>query len=274
LNGYVHAALDWRAPVLVVAHSCVLSWWRAVKGEDAPVAWSRYREKVTRGLRSAHLVAAPSRAMLAQVDRWYGPLHTGVVIPNGRSRAAAGDLAKEPMVFAAGRLWDDAKNLTALDGAAADLPWPVYVAGDTRHPDGSERRSRSVHTLGVLPATEVARWMDRAAIYALPARYEPFGLSVLEAAQAGCALVLGNIPSLRENWEGAAEFVAPDSTAGLCAALRRLMYDHAHRGRLAAAARDRAAGFTPDRMARAYLAAYHVLMSGRRLHKHAGSSWH
>jgi len=32
LNGYAHAALPWSAPKLVVAHSCVLSWWSAVKG--------------------------------------------------------------------------------------------------------------------------------------------------------------------------------------------------------------------------------------------------
>src|SRR4051812_7211684 len=30
LNGYAHASLPWRAPVLVVGHSCVLSWWAAV----------------------------------------------------------------------------------------------------------------------------------------------------------------------------------------------------------------------------------------------------
>src|SRR5215212_1492795 len=33
LNGYAHGSLPFRAPVAVVAHSCVLSWWRAVKGE-------------------------------------------------------------------------------------------------------------------------------------------------------------------------------------------------------------------------------------------------
>ena len=33
LNGYAHGALDWRAPVVVVAHSDVCSWWRAVRGE-------------------------------------------------------------------------------------------------------------------------------------------------------------------------------------------------------------------------------------------------
>ena len=105
LNGYVHAALNWGAPVLVVAHSCVLSWWRAVKGEDAPAGQVRYREEVTRGLRSANLVAAPSRAMLAEVNRWYGPLRTAVVIPNARSRTTAAGVMKDSIVFAAGRLW-------------------------------------------------------------------------------------------------------------------------------------------------------------------------
>src|SRR4051812_3826247 len=36
LNGYAHGALPFQAPVMVVGHSCVLSWWQAVKGEDAP----------------------------------------------------------------------------------------------------------------------------------------------------------------------------------------------------------------------------------------------
>src|SRR5690606_38167348 len=30
LNGYAHGALPFRAPKLVVGHSCVLSWWEAV----------------------------------------------------------------------------------------------------------------------------------------------------------------------------------------------------------------------------------------------------
>src|SRR4051812_10709320 len=29
LNGCAHGALPWDAPVLVVGHSCVLSWWEA-----------------------------------------------------------------------------------------------------------------------------------------------------------------------------------------------------------------------------------------------------
>src|SRR5690349_14298452 len=31
LNGYSHGALPWSAPILIVGHSCVLSWFRAVR---------------------------------------------------------------------------------------------------------------------------------------------------------------------------------------------------------------------------------------------------
>ena len=35
LNGYVHADLPWGRPVIVAAHSCVWTWWRAVHGARA-----------------------------------------------------------------------------------------------------------------------------------------------------------------------------------------------------------------------------------------------
>ncbi|HVG25634.1 MAG TPA: glycosyltransferase, partial [Thermoanaerobaculia bacterium] len=68
LNGYSHGALPFRAPKLVVAHSCVLSWWRAVKSEDAPPEWNTYRARVGQGLQGASVVAAPSAWMLAALD--------------------------------------------------------------------------------------------------------------------------------------------------------------------------------------------------------------
>ena len=46
---------------------------------------------------------------------------------------------------------------------------------------------------GQLTTAEVRNVINTASIYALPARYEPFGLSILEAALSGCALVLGDI---------------------------------------------------------------------------------
>src|SRR5436305_4387287 len=197
LNGYTHGALPWGSPTVMVGHSDVLSWWRAVRREEAPEAYDRYRREVAAGLAAADLVVAPSAAMLAALVAAYGDLPRTAVIPNGRDARLFRPTAKEPMVFSAGRLWDEAKNLQALETVAPRLPWPVFVAGESRHPDGGEIHPHHTRLLGRLSQRALAAWLGRSSLYALPARYEPFGLSVLEAALAGCALVLGDIPKLR-----------------------------------------------------------------------------
>jgi glycosyltransferase involved in cell wall biosynthesis len=98
--------------------------------------------------------------------------------------------------------------------------------------------------------------LGRAAIFVAPARYDPFGLAILEAAAAGCALVLGDIPSLRENWDGAAVFVDPEDRSALTSAVNVLIANPRERSRVAAAVQRRAREFTLPRMARAYAALY------------------
>ncbi len=267
LNGYAHAALPWSAPRLVVAHSSVLSRWAAVEGEEAPEAWDRYRREVAAGLAAADLVVAPTAAMLADLARHHGLPRRSRIVANGRDgrlfRPAA---AKEPIVFAAGALWDEARNLAALESAAPEVPWPIYVAGDTLPPEAGspEAHAHLTRHLGRLSPRAHAVWLGRSSIYALPARYEPFGLSALEAALAGCALVLGDIPSLRETWRNRASFVPPEDPAALAAALRRLIEEPDRRASLAAGARKRAAELTPERMLDGYLAAYGELLAERR----------
>jgi glycogen synthase len=261
LNGYCHAALPWRAPTLVVGHSCVRSWWQGVRGEDAPPAWETYSRRVADGLRAASMVVAPSAAMAGALDAEYGPIGDITVIPNGSAAPAGRAVApKQELVFTAGRTWDEAKNVEALCAIAPDLTWPVAVAGETRDPGGL-CATGYVNYLGRLPHGEIREWYDRAGIYVLPARYEPFGLSVLEAAAAGCALVLGDIRSLRENWTGAAEFVPPDNRRALAAAIQGLIDDPERRVTLATAAVERARTFTVARMAAAYVDAYQGVMA-------------
>ncbi len=272
LNGFAHGSLPWSAPVLVVGHSCVRSWWEAVNGRargvTLPSDWDRYTDRVREGVHAADAVVAPSHFMLDALRRHYGPrpLPSSRVILNGRSSALFSPGRKEPFIFAAGRLWDAAKNITALDAAAPLLAWPVYVAGDTAAPDGSDAAfpSRtSLRMLGRLDAPAIAGWMSRAAIYALPARYEPFGLSVVEAALSGCALVLGDLPSLREVWGDAATFVPPEDPSAIARAINWLCEDDGLRRAQAARARARALTLTPERMAREYDDVYAELRCGR-----------
>jgi glycogen(starch) synthase len=266
LNTYGHGALAWRAPVVLTAHSCVLSWWNAVKPYPIPVQWTRYRHEVEYSLKAADLLTAPSHAMLRTIEENYGSdLPACRVVANGRSAARYRATAKEPFVLTAGRLWDEAKNVAAVARVAASLPWPVYLAGAERHPSGRCSEFPGCRTLGWLSADALADWYCRASIYALPARYEPFGLSAVEAALSGCALVLGDIPSLRELWGDAAVFVPPGDDHRLESALRGLIEDPAGREDLARRSSARARTFTPERMAVDYAQVYAGLVGRRRM---------
>jgi glycosyltransferase involved in cell wall biosynthesis len=268
LNDYCHGARTWPAPTLVVGHSCVLSWWQAVHGEAAPSRYDAYRDAVRRGLLGARHVVAPSRAMLESLTALYGPLRSASVIPNGVDTSRYLPAHKERLVLGAGRVWDEAKNLASLQRVAAELPWPVMLCGDAQAPHGAlgaDAESPPVRTLGPIARPRLARWLARAAIYALPARYEPFGLSILEAAASGCALVLGELPSLLENWQGAARFVPPGDDDALRAALLELIEDASLRARLAAEAQARASGLGAAPMAARYADLYRALSKARAL---------
>lgn len=262
LNSYAHGALPWRSPTLVVGHSCVWSWFAAVR-ETPPTPWERYRREVRRGLQAAGLVTAPTEAMLTALCTHYGAFAGAPVIYNGRRPGRFPPRAKKPYILTIGRLWDAAKNVAALAHVAPQLSWPVFVAGAERHPEGGTASFPGVQRLGHLAPAEVAVWLGHAAIFALPARYEPFGLAVLEAGLAGCALVLGDIPSLREVWDGAALFVPPEQPDALADVLAHLIRDVRWREMMAWRARTRAVQYTPARMAHAYVTLYTQLLCTR-----------
>jgi glycogen synthase len=262
LNTYPHGALDFRAPILLVCHSCVRSWWRAVHGQPPPTEWETYGRRVRRGIAAADLVIAPTRSMLDEAIALYGVTGPTRRIPNGVDLSAYRSAEPEDFVLSMGRFWDEAKNLAAVDAASRGLDWPVYVAGSTQHPDGGSIMPGNATSLGLLPRDDVLDWLSRASIYVHPARYEPFGLSVLEAALSGCALVLGDIPSLRELWDGAARFVSPDDAGALHHELRGLIRNAGRRRDLAARARRRGGALDSSTMAAAYARAYEELASG------------
>jgi len=115
--------------------------------------------------------------------------------------------------------------------------------------------------LGRLDEPALAAEMAAAGIYALPAVYEPFGFSALEAGLSGCALVLGDIPSLREVWDEAACWVPPHDDQALLDTLLRLIDRPRLRHEYASRALDHARLYAPRRMAHGYARAYRSVMA-------------
>ena len=264
LNGYAHGNLPWERPVISVAHSCVYSWWRSVHECPPTSEWSVYKSRVQQGLMSVDMVVAPSAYMARSITAEYSvPAAQVRVIHNFSRSAPCGGNIKEPFILSAGRIWDPAKNFALLDEIAPSLDWELRVTGSDKGPENSGAKVRSVRFLGMLPYQELLGQMQSASIFAHPAFYEPFGLSVLEAARAGCCLVLADIASLRELWNGAAIFVDPRDASAWIGALNSLIADAGQRRSLSRLAQSHALNYRAERAVADYLDVYEALRSSR-----------
>lgn len=248
-------SLDWGAPVVGACHSCLATWWEAVRGGPMPEDFVWRTERLAQGYRRCARLIAPSYAFMQQTAGLYGVLPTAV--RNGRERKARGESRpRERVVLTAGRLWDEGKNLAVLDRAAGRMGGRVQAAGLLTGPHGQGVAPEHVASLGLLDAAALDERLRRAAVFCSPSLYEPFGLGVLEAAQAGCALVLADIPTFRELWQGAAVFFDPHDDAALASLLDAMLADADWTRRQAALAARRAATFTVEAMAEGTLRVY------------------
>jgi glycosyltransferase involved in cell wall biosynthesis len=261
LNQIAYAVQHFAVPVLVGVHSDVLSWWPHVHGCEAPADdWRAYGQWLRDGLHAADAVITPTAYQAELARRYYGVevtrvIHNGIAVGDAEPAERA-----EALVLSVGRLWDRGKGVDVLDQAAvilgADAP-PIHVIGETTAPHGEVCSVQNVVCHGRVERAQVDEWMRRASLYVAASRYEPFGLAPLEAALHGCALILSDIGTFRELWDGCAEFFPSGDALGLAQAIRRLDGDPQRRERLAKAARTRAIRrYTAQRMAADYIELY------------------
>lgn len=273
LNQMAYAARGFPCPVVTAVHSDVLSWLVEVEGREPPAdAWTRqYTRWVREGLAASAAVVAPSAYQAARVERFYGRavdrvIHNGVAVPGAAAGEAGASSEEEqeavppPVILTAARAWDPAKGVRVLDEALERMgpgAPEAHLLGETRAPDGSVFLPRRLRTHGRVERAEVDAWMERAGIYVAPSLYEPFGLAPLEAALRGCALVLSDIGSFRELWDGCAAFFPRGDAEALAEVLATLRDDAPRRAALATAARARALRrYTAARMVDEYAALY------------------
>ena len=251
-------------PVLVVSHSCVVTWFAAVRGTHVPEDWAWQRAVTAEGLAQADAVVAPSRSHASALAAAYD-LQSPITVIENASRLVAQTPEKQPFCFAAGRWWDAGKNGAVLDAAAAAMPWPMVMAGPTCGPNGESLALEHADHRGALAHAETMALMRRAAVVLSPSLYEPFGLAALEAARLGCALVLSDIPTYRELWDGAALFANPRDPAAFAAQATRLADDSVLRQQMADAATLRARRFTLPTQTKAVLTLYDRLHARHRV---------
>lgn len=259
------AGAEWPVPVIGVAHGCVSTWWTKTReGELAPdLAWHRVMTRA--GLLNCDRLVAPSLAFAEDLARVYAVNRPVEVVYNGTPpHLPPASESGTPFALTAGRLWDEAKNVAVLDAAAARLDVPFLAAGSNRGPQGQQTEIRFLDVVGHLSEKAMRDCLARRPVFASAAVFEPFGLAVLEAAQAGCALVLSDIPTFRELWGGAATFVDSQDANGFAQAIGNLVADTDLRQRLGTAARCRAADYSLPAMTDGMAAQYEHLLKERQ----------
>lgn len=257
---YCFGALPFDGPKVVVAHSDVLSWARVCRPKLLSSEWlERYCELVGEGLSKADAVVAPTHWMLHALEQGFRISGEPHVIYNGRSISVrVPSEQRRIQAVAAGRLWDEAKNLMLL--TELDLTLPLLIAGEVgRSNSNSQLCSGSTVLVGQLDEDEILSLFRKSAIYVCASKYEPFGLAPLEAALCGCAIVANDIPSLREVWGDAALFF--DDARSLSSLLGWLSRNGCALNAARRRARWRASHFTAWRMAGAYLELFRSLLS-------------
>ncbi len=270
-NQFAYGNLSDVVPVLLTGHSDMLSWWEAVHGERLPDTgrMRSYTSMVRAGLEAATRLAAPTAWMARELREQYAVDRPVEVLPNGRSpELFRPDLPKRLQALTVGRAWDKGKNVSLLE--SLDVPMPLLVAGpaqlggprDTTPDDlGAEMRGHAQY-LGKLHAAELQELYSGTAIYVATSIYEPFGLAPLEAALSGCALVLSDLPSLREIWDNAAVFYPPRDAPALQDLLGELAGQPERTEELGARALARArTRFTARRMVEQHARVYAAMAS-------------
>jgi glycosyltransferase involved in cell wall biosynthesis len=196
-------------------------------------------------LHQADRVMCISTAEETLLQKHFGPGLATAVVPCGIAREDSGSARRRAppgdrvLVLAVGRL-DAYKQTARLVAAMAHLPsaYELVIIGDGPCRPALARLgaelgiSRRLRLLGHVSEGDLHAWYRRATIFVTLSRFESFGLTLLEAAVAGSAVVASDIPAHREVagylTAGQVQLVSVDSSA---AELARSLTDATVQGR-------------------------------------------
>jgi len=168
-----------------------------------------------------------------------------------------------PTILFVGR-HEPRKGLEVLLDAFADLPTDVHLWVGSDGPETERLKAKAagdprIEWLGRISDDEKAARLRAADVFCAPSlRGESFGVVLLEAMAAGCAIVASELPGYANVARAGRDalLVPPGDSAALGRALLRVLEEPGLADTLVASGAERAAGFSMDRLAELYVDIY------------------
>lgn len=196
-------------------------------------------------LDGAAFVTSPSR-FLADLIRGHGYADPIDIVPNGHHPQPHGGGPRRKQVLVVARMFPRKgvqHFIEAITGLDDD--WEFIIAGDGPHREQLEAQARSaasrVRFTGFLDRATLRSLYESSQILVFPSIQENFPMVLLEAMDAGCAIVTTNAEGCAEVVGDAGLVVPKGESQGIRAALERLMHDPGLVERLSARGKKRAA---------------------------------
>lgn len=257
---------------------------RAGGASEPLVARTLYRAMLRRSLRQADAVITVSDAMRAELAA-VEPTASITTIYNGvdpaRFEAATGSVSAiaadlglpGDFLLAVGH-FEPRKNYASLIEAMAMLGRTnprvgLAIVGkdggglaETRALIERLGLSRHIHLLHSVDDRQLSGLYDAARLVVFPSTYEGFGIPLIEAMAAGCALCLSDIPVFRELTEDRGAYFPPLDPPAIAAAVAALLDSPDRRADLVAYGRRRVGDFAFDKLAAQLDTLHRALVTG------------
>lgn len=180
-------------------------------------------------LRDAALVTSPSR-FLAELMKQVGCPVPVAIIPNGHWPQERFNATQRNRILVVARMFPRKgiqHFIDAVSGMESD--WELIIAGDGPYREQLEARARSVapkvRFVGFVSAETLRILYESSRILVFPSLQENFPMVLLEAMDAGCAVVTTNAEGCAEVVGDAGIVVPKGKSQGIRDALERLMRD-------------------------------------------------
>ena len=217
---------DFDKPCVFACHANILNkkLWNDSINRYSPLHKNllNYKQIINKSLNNADIIIAPSRFFAENIVKTFNFTKGIKIIYNGIDYKPHSCLKESPTLVTFGNMSDNIKHINLLLNMAYRLPdnIKIKIIGDSQF---DRKLPKNVEFLKNLSNFDLQEVYKNSSIYLALSNYESNGLSSMQAAYSGCAILANDIPACKELWGDCAYIFDRDDQNSLMRCINNLV---------------------------------------------------